>query len=369
MANAYALVNSQAVYEGQRSADPDKRVFILTRSAFSGVQRYASATWSGDVSADWDSLRKQIPAGLNFALSGVPWWTTDVGGFAVRRKWSRQDPKPADVEEWRELVTRWFQFSTFSPLLRVHGQFPYREMWFFGADEGHRAYKTQLAFDSLRYRMLPYSYSVAADVTRRHGTIMRPLVMDFREDPEVLGIGDQFLFGPSLLVNPVTTQGATRREVYLPRGAGWYDFWTGARHEGGRRIDAPAPFESLPLYVKAGSILPMGPELQHTGEKPADPLTLWVYTGADAAFDLYEDDGVSYGYEKGAFATIPMRWDEAKATLTVGPRSGSFPGMVEKREIRVVFVSKAAPVGHSETPTGARSVTYDGKPVSVRPGS
>jgi alpha-D-xyloside xylohydrolase len=369
MANAYALVNSQAVYEGQRSADPDKRVFILTRSAFSGVQRYASATWSGDVSADWDSLRKQIPAGLNFALSGVPWWTTDVGGFAVRRKWSRQDPKPADVEEWRELVTRWFQFSTFSPLLRVHGQFPYREMWFFGADEGHRAYKTQLAFDRLRYRMLPYSYSVAADVTRRHATIMRPLVMDFREDPEVLGIGDQFLFGPSLLVNPVTTQGATRREVYLPRGAGWYDFWTGERHEGGRRIDAPAPFESLPLYVKAGSILPMGPELQHTGEKPADPLTLWVYTGADAAFDLYEDDGVSYGYEKGAFATIPMRWDEAKATLTVGPRSGSFPGMIEKREIRVVFVSKAAPVRHSEAPTGARSVTYDGKPVSVRPGS
>jgi alpha-D-xyloside xylohydrolase len=365
MANAFALVNSQAVYEGQRGADPDKRVFILTRSAFAGVQRYASATWSGDVSADWASLRAQIPAGLGFTLSGVPWWTTDVGGFAVPRKWSRADPRPEDVEEWRELVTRWFQYSTFAPLLRVHGQFPNREMWFFGADEGHRAYKTQLAFDRLRYRMLPYTYSVAADVTRRHGSIMRPLVMDFRDDPAVSAISDQFLFGPSLLVSPVTSPGATRRAVYLPRGAGWYDFWTGAYHEGGGRIDAPAPYESLPLYVKAGSILPMGPELQHTGEKPADPLTLWVYQGADASFELYEDDGVSYGYEKGAFATVPLRWDEASRTLTVGARAGSYPGMAASRELRVVFVSKAAAVGHSPAPSAVRSVRYLGDTVAV----
>jgi alpha-D-xyloside xylohydrolase len=365
MANAFALVNSQAVYEGQRAADPDKRVFILTRSAFAGVQRYASATWSGDVSADWDSLRKQIPAGLNFALSGVPWWTTDVGGFTVRRKWAAPDPRPEHVEEWRELVTRWFQFGTFCPLLRVHGQFPNREMWFFG-DESHRAYKTQLAFDQLRYRMLPYAYSLAADVTRRHATIMRPLVMDFREDPEVLGIGDQFLFGPSLLVNPVTAPGVTRRPVYLPRGASWYDFWTGVHHEGGRRIDASAPYESLPLYVRAGSILPMGPELQHSGEKPADPLTLWVYTGADAAFELYEDDGVSYGDEQGAFATIPLRWEEASGTLSIGVRTGSFQGMVTARELRVVFVSRATAVGHSPLPGAARSVRYDGRPVEIR---
>jgi alpha-D-xyloside xylohydrolase len=158
MANAYVLASSQAVYEGQRAADPDKRVFILTRSAFAGVQRYASATWSGDVSTDWTSFRKQIAAGLNFALSGVPWWTTDTGGFAVPRKWSTPNPKPEDVEEWRELGTRWFQFSTFCPLLRVHGQFPNREMWFYGGDENHRAYQTQLAFDRLRYRMLPYTY-------------------------------------------------------------------------------------------------------------------------------------------------------------------------------------------------------------------
>jgi alpha-D-xyloside xylohydrolase len=363
MANAYVLANSQAVYEGQRRADPDTRVFILTRSAFAGVQRYASAVWSGDVSADWASLRAQIPAGLNMALSGVPWWTTDTGGFTVRRKWSRPDPAPEDVEEWRELVTRWFQFSTFCPLLRVHGQFPHREMWSFGG-EGHKAYKTQLAFDRLRYRMLPYAYSLAADVTRRHATLMRPLVMDFRDDPEVLAIGDQFLFGPALLVSPVTAPGATRRPVYLPRG-GWYDFWTGAYFGGGRRIDAPAPYESLPLHVRAGSILAMGPELQFTGEKPADPVTLWVYAGRDASFELYEDDGVSYAYEKGAFATIPVLWDEASGMLAVGERTGAFPGMPASREFRAVLVAPDRPLGHAPAPPAAIPVRYEGRAVRV----
>jgi alpha-D-xyloside xylohydrolase len=364
LANAYVVPNSQAIYEGQRAADPDKRVFILTRSAFAGSQRYASATWSGDISADWDSLRRQIPAGLNMSLSGIPWWTTDIGGFTVPRRWSGRNPKPEDVEEWRELFTRWFQVATFWPLLRVHGQFPHREMWFFG-DENHRAYRTQLAFDRLRYRMLPYTYTLAADVTHKHATILRPLVMDFASDPNVLEIGDQFLFGPSLLVNPVTRKGATSRPVYLPRAA-WYDFWTGAFHEGGRRIEAPAPFESLPLFVKAGSILPMGPELQQTFEKPADPLTLWVYAGADAAFELYEDDGVSYAYETGAFATIPLSWSERSGTLSVGARKGAFPGMLASRELRIVFVSKAAAVGHAPAPEGVRSLRYEGQPLAIR---
>lgn len=372
MANAYVLPSSQAVYEGQRAADPTKRVFILTRSAFAGSQRYAAASWSGDVSSDWDSLRKQIPAGLNMALSGIPWWTTDVGGFAVPRKWSGRNIRPEDVEAWRELVTRWFQYATFTPLLRVHGQFPYREMWHFGGDTKHRAYETQLAFDRLRYRMLPYSYSLAGAVTHRDATPMRPLVMDFREDPEVHGIGDQFLFGPSLLVSPVTAPGVTVRSVYLPGdesgrgpGAGWYDFWTGVHHPGGRRIDTLAPYESLPLFVRAGSILPMGPELQHTGEKPADPLTLWVYSGADASFELYEDDGTSYGYEQGLFSTIPLRWDEAMATLTIGARRGSFPGMLATRELRVVFVSRDAALPHSPTPPVARTLRYDGGSLEV----
>jgi alpha-D-xyloside xylohydrolase len=365
MANAYALVSSQAVYEGQREADPDKRVFILTRSSFAGAQRYAAATWSGDVSSDWTSLAKQIPAGLNMSLSGIPWWTTDIGGFAVPQKWSGQNPGPEDVEEWRELVTRWFQYGTLCPLTRVHGQPPFREMWLFG-DEDDRAYRTQLAFDKLRYRMLPYNYSLAADVTRRHRTVMRPLVMDFGADPKTLEITDEYMFGPALLVNPVTRRGATTRVVYLPRGADWFDFWTGSWTAGGQTLDAPAPLESLPLYVRAGSILPMGPELQYTDEAAADPLTLWVYTGADAAFELYEDDGVTYGYEKGAFATIPLRYEDASGTLTIGERTGSYPGMPETRSLRVVFVSKQRAVGHAPSPAGAREVEYDGSELTIR---
>jgi alpha-D-xyloside xylohydrolase len=368
MANAFALVSSEAIYEGQRSAAPDQRVFILTRSAFAGIQRYASATWSGDVAADWDNFRKQIPAGLNFSLSGVPWWTTDTGGFTVRRKWAAAEPEPEDLAEWRELNTRWWQFGTFNPLLRSHGQFPRREMWFFrepGSDSGGAAYETMLAFDRLRYRMLPYTYTLASRVSRNDETILRPLVMDFREDPNVRAIGDQFLFGPALLVNPVTHAGATEREVYLPSGAGWYDFWTGNYIAGGQRIEAPAPLESLPIYARAGSIVPMGPELQYTDEKPADPLTVWVYTGADAEFELYEDDGVSYGYERGAFSTLPFTWDETAGRLTIGERSGAFPGMLEEREIRVVLVSPERPIGHAATAADAIRVTYFGVAVTV----
>jgi alpha-D-xyloside xylohydrolase len=372
MANAFALVSSEAIYEGQRSVAPDQRVFILTRSAFAGIQRYASATWSGDVAADWDNFRKQIPAGLNFSLSGVPWWTTDIGGFTVRRKWATEDPTPEDLVEWRELNTRWWQFGTFTPLLRSHGQYPRREMWNFtesgepGPGSGGRTYETMLAFDRLRYRLLPYTYTLASRVSRHDETILRPLVMDFRDDPQVLAIGDQFLFGPALLVNPVTRPGATQREVYLPAGAGWYDFWTGKYLEGGQRIDAAAPLESLPVYARAGSIVPIGPELQYTDEKPADPLTLWVYTGADAEFELYEDDGVSYGYERGAFSTIRFNWDEASRRLTIGERQGGgFPGMLEDREIRVVLVSPERPIGHAPEITGALSLSYFGDAVTV----
>jgi alpha-D-xyloside xylohydrolase len=370
MANAYVLTSSQAFYEGQRGTDPTKRVFLLTRSAFAGSQRYAAATWSGDVASDWDNFRKQVPAGLNMALSGIPWWTTDIGGFATPRKWSRQDPKPEDVEEWRELVTRWFQYGTFCPLTRSHGQFPYREMWNFGGEE-HKAYKTMLAFDKLRYRMLPYTYSLAGAVTHKDAMLMRPLVAEFRQDPEVARIGDEFLLGPGLLVSPVTSRGATMREVYLPRdpsraaGDGWYDFWSGAFKEAGLRFQAPAPYESLPVFVRAGSILPMGPELQFTTEKPADPLTVWVYTGRDGRFELYEDDGTSYGYEQGQFATIPLSWDEAKGALTIGARSGSFPGMLAKRQVRVVFVSQNKAVPHSAAPEAAATAAYEGQAIVI----
>jgi alpha-D-xyloside xylohydrolase len=364
MLNAYPLVNSEAVYEGQRAAAPNQRVFILTRSGFAGLQRYGTAMWSGDISATWTAMRKQIPAGLSFSLSGVPYWTMDTGGFSVPARFSRQNPTPEDVDEWREQNTRWFQFGTFVPLLRVHGEFPYREMWYFGG-ESHPAYQTMLKFDRLRYRLLPYIYSLAGGVTHDGSSIMRGLVMDFRTDAKAREIGDQYMFGPALLINPVTTYKARSRSVYLPKAAGWYDFWTGVAFSGGQAIDAPAPYESLPLFVKAGSIIPFGPELQYTAEKAADPITLYVYAGADGAFTLYEDEGLNYNYEKGAFTRIPIRWNDSTRTLTIGKCEGSFPGMLGERTFEIVLVSKNNPVGFSFTPKADRSVRYSGEVVRV----
>ena len=365
MLNAYPLVNSEAVYEGQRAAAPNQRVFILTRSGFAGLQRYGTAMWSGDISATWTAMRKQIPAGLSFSLSGIPYWTMDTGGFSVPARFSRQNPTPEDVDEWREQNTRWFQFGTFVPLLRSHGEFPYREMWYFGG-ESHPAYQTMLKFDRLRYRLLPYIYSLAGGVTQEGSSIMRGLVMDFRTDPKARDIGDQYMFGPALLVNPVTSYKARSRSVYLPKAAAWYDFWTGAASSGGQTIDAPAPYESLPLFVKAGSIIPFGPELQYTAEKSADPITLYVYAGADGAFTLYEDEGLNYNYEKGAFTRIPIQWNDPTRTLTIAKREGSFPGMLSERTFEIVLVSKNKPAGFSFTPKADRIVRYSGEIVKVK---
>jgi alpha-D-xyloside xylohydrolase len=365
MLNAYSLVNSRGVYEGQRAAAPDQRVFILTRSGFAGQQRYAAATWSGDITSTWTAMRAQIPAGLGYSLSGMPYWTMDIGGFSVPPRFAREEPSPEDAEEWRELNARWFEFGTFVPLLRVHGEFPYREMWQLGG-ESHPAYQAELKFDRLRYRLLPYVYSLAGAVTHESGTMLRPLVMDFRSDPRAREVGDEFLFGPAFLVSPVTTYKARSRSVYLPPAAGWYDFWTGAAVAGGQTIDAPAPYDSMPLHVRAGSIVPFGPELQYTGEKPAEPITLVVYAGADGAFTLYEDDGTSYAYEKGAFARIPMRWSDATRTLTIERRQGTFPGMLTERRFDLVLVSKGKPVGFSFTPRADRTVRYHGDAVEVR---
>jgi alpha-D-xyloside xylohydrolase len=362
--NAYSLVNSEAVYDGQRQAAPDQRVFILTRSAFAGQQRYAAATWSGDITSTWGAFRAQIPAGLSFALSGLPYWTTDIGGFSVPPRFASDRQSPEAADEWRELNARWFQFGTFCPLLRVHGQFPYREMWQLG--EGALAYHSGLKFDRLRYRLLPYNYSLAAMVTFDGGTIMRPLVMDFPEDANVWNIGDEYMFGPAFLVNPVTTYKARSRSVYLPSGSEWYDFWTGAIIPGGQTFEADAPLYSLPLYVRAGSIVPLGPELRYTTEKPQDPITLYVYTGRDADFTLYEDDGVSYGYERGARSRIPVRWSERSRTLTIGQRQGAFPGMLQARTFTVVFASKTKPVRATLNPPPDRTVRYSGVAVEVR---
>ncbi len=362
--NAYSLVNSEAVYDGQKAAAPDQRVFILTRSGFAGQQRYAAATWSGDITSTWTAFRAQIPAGLSFSLSGIPYWTTDIGGFSVPSRFATERPTPEDAEEWRELNARWFQFGTFCPLQRVHGQFPYREMWHLGG-ESHPAYQAELKFDRLRYRMLPYVYSLAGDITQRAGTMMRALVMDFRNDAKARAIGDEYMFGPAFLVSPVTAYKARRRTVYLPAGAGWYDFWTGRTLTGGQSLEVDAPYDALPLHIRAGSIIPFGPELQYTTEKRPDPITLYVYAGADGAFALYEDEGVNHAYERGAFTWIPLRWNDATATLTIGAREGSFPGMLDERTFEVVLVSKTKPAGFSFTPTPDRTVRYNGSAVDV----
>ncbi len=365
MLNAYSLMNSKTVYEGQRSVAPDQRVFILTRSAFAGNQHYGAAVWSGDITSTWTALRLQIPAGLGMSVSGIPYWTMDIGGFSVPARFAAEHPTAEDAEEWRELNARWFEFGTFVPLLRVHGEAPKREMWELGGEK-HPAYQAELKFDRIRYRLLPYMYSLAGAVTHEGGTIMRPLVMDFRADAKARDVTDQYLFGPSFLVSPVTTYRARSRAVYLPSPASWYDLWTGTNVAGGQSIEAPAPYDSMPIHVKAGSIVPTGPEIMYTDEKPADPIVLWIYAGADGQFTLYEDDGVTYSYENGDFARIPIRWNDAARTLTIAKREGSFAGMQKERTFEVVFVSKAKPVGFSFAPKADKSVRYDGTPVELK---
>jgi alpha-D-xyloside xylohydrolase len=519
--NAYSLMTTEAVYRGQRASDPGKRVFILTRSAFAGQQRNAAATWSGDVEATWDVFGKQVAAGINFGLSGLPYWTTDIGGF-----FANEYPRGGEDPAYQELFTRWYQWGAFCPLFRVHGTTVPREIWRFG-EPGSWAYDTQLRFDRLRYRLLPYVYSLAGQVTHGAGTILRGLVFDFRADPHVRGIKDQHMFGPAFLVSPVleplrygalhasdvgepippaalttpdgaagalrgdyfadkslTRTAATRmdaaidfewgqnaplpevpfdqwsarwtgrlrapetgeyqfatvaddgvrlwvggtlviddwrghgpeyhsgrvtleagrqydvrfeyydeilgatvklrwtrpssrraadtppaeqmkRRVYLPAGADWYDFWTGDRLAGGRSVDVPAPLETMPLHVRAGSIVPFGPHLQYAGEKPADPIELRLYPGADGRFDLYEDEGDGYAYEKGVSATIPIEWSEARQALTIGARRGSFPGMLERRRFHVVFVKEAHGTGVEPTPRPDATVEYVGQPLTV----
>jgi alpha-D-xyloside xylohydrolase len=354
-ANEFPLLTTTAVYEGQREASDKKRVFILSRSAYTGAQRNAVTAWSGDVDPNWETFRRQIPAGLNYSLSGLPYWTTDIGGFVAANP---------DEPAYRELFVRWFEFGTFCPIFRVHGTRTtnQNELWSYGPD----AQETLVAYDNLRYRLMPYIYSLAWKTTSEGYTIMRPLVMDFREDIRAQNIGDQFLFGPAILVNPVTEPGATARHLYLP-AAKWYDFWTGATIQGGRALDAPSPIDRMPLYVRAGSILPLGPDVEYAAEKAADPIEVRVYRGANGAFTLYEDENDTYHYEKGAYATILFSWDDATHTLTIGDRTGSFPGMLENRAFRVIFVSENHGTGGGLTENADRTVRYSGKRISVMP--
>jgi alpha-D-xyloside xylohydrolase len=359
--NAYPLMNSRAVYDGQRSAAPDQRVFILTRSGFAGIQRYATVTWSGDITSTFSTLRKQIAAGLGFSISGTPYWTSDTGGYTMEPRLARaRDGEPLD--EWRELNARWFQFSTFCPILRVHGTDRPREMWNIG-DETTAVYRTQLEFDRLRYALFPYIYSLAGAVTHDGSTMMRPLVMDFRNDAKARELTDQYMFGPAFLVSPVTEYKARSRAVYLPGGSGWYDFWTGRQHDGAATITADAPLERMPLFVRAGSIIPVGPDQQYTGEKPRDALTLYVYAGRDGQFSLYEDEGRTYGYERGQFSRIPLSWNEAARTLTIGARAGAFPGMPRSRTFNVVMVTREGAAPYAGARAQGRTLRYEGQAV------
>jgi alpha-D-xyloside xylohydrolase len=374
--NAYPTLNSQAVYEGQRKSAPDQRVFILTRSGFAGMQRYATASWSGDITSTWTAMKKQIAAGLGYSISGLPYWTMDSGGFSVPARFNNSRD-PAAVDEWRELNTRWLQFAAFVPLMRSHGEAPLREMWQFGGETSD-AYKAQLKITQLRYRLLPYIYSLAGDVTQNNATFMRPLAMDFPNDKTARDINDQFMFGPAFMVSPVTEFKARNRKIHVPLAmGGWYDFWTGKNvmgvvdDNGGvatyPEFEIAAPYDQIPLHVRAGSIIPVGPDLQYTTEKKSDPLTLYVYTGADGHFTVYEDDGLTYQYEKGAFSQIPLTWNETTKTLTLGKRQGSFPTMLATRTINVIFVTPQKSVPYAPDTKPDQTVQYTGDAVEVTP--
>jgi alpha-D-xyloside xylohydrolase len=360
--NAYPLENTKGIYEGQRETNPDKRAFILTRSAFAGSQHYGAAIWSGDISATWGNMKDQIAAGINFSLSGIPYWTMDIGGFATEQRY--QNPQGEDLVEWREQNTRWYQFGTFCPLFRVHGQFPYREIYNI-APEGSPAYKSMLYYDKLRYRLMPYIYSLAGWSYVKDYTIMRGLIMDFGNDAEVKNINDEYMFGPSLLINPVYTYKAIQRNVYLPSGQGWYDLYSGKYFEGGQKINADAPYERMPVFVKEGSIISFGVDLQYTNEKPEDKITLYIYAGHDAQFDLYEDEDTNYNYEQGKYSIIPIKYNEQTKTLTIGKREGSFDGMLAKRTFNIVWITKDKPVALNFD-VSEKSVLYKGDEVSEK---
>ncbi|MDQ2862504.1 MAG: DUF5110 domain-containing protein [Bacteroidota bacterium] len=361
--NAYPLVNAKVIYEGQRAVNSGRRVFTLTRSAYGGSQRYAAAVWSGDIGSRWHDMRNQISAGVNFSMSGLPYWTMDAGGFAVEHRYEHATGN--DLKEWKELMTRWYQFSVFCPLFRVHGQFPVREI-FNVSSAGEPAYETMLYYDKLRYRLLPYIYSTAAKSYFDNYTIMRGLVMDFPNDKNVININDEYLFGNSFLVNPVCTFNATNRQVYLPAGTGWYNLYNGKYQDGGVTISADAPFSRMPVFVKEGSIIPFGPAMQYATQKKADTISLFIYTGKNASFTLYEDDDTTYNYEKGKYASIAFNYDENSKELTIQNRQGNFPGMLQKRFFNIYWVKKDKPVELNFDKKYNTQIWYAGKKTLIK---
>ena len=342
----YPLMVSQAVSEGQRETSSDKRVCILTRSAFPGQQRYGIINWSGDIGGTWEVFRIQIVAGLNYTITGFPYWTTDIGGFFRPGRSQYTD------EKYHELLTRWYQWGTFNPIFRMHGYMTETEPWKYGQKVEDNMRKML----NLRYQLLPYIYSEAWQITKNGSTIMRPLVMDFNGDTAAVNSKFQYMFGKSLLVAPVTEANVNQWNVYLPIDADWFDFWTGKHFAGGQTIKTDAPLDKIPLFVKAGSVIPMGKVIQSSAEK-SDTLEIRVYEGADARFELYEDEGDNYNYEKGLYSTITFRWDDKAQKLTISDRKGSFPGMLKNRSFTIVKISSAD--------KKEKVVNYTGKSVKI----
>ncbi|MEN2787003.1 TIM-barrel domain-containing protein [Sphingomonas qilianensis] len=362
--NSFPLMNSAAFYDGWRAFKPDVRPFLLTRSGFGGLQRNGAAVWSGDVASRWYDLRAQISAGVNTSFSGLPNWTHDIGGFALEDRYAAAKPLPADLDEWRELNLRWFQFGAFSPLFRSHGEPPFREIYEI-SPAGSPMRASMVWYDELRYRLMPYIYTVAADTWFKDGSIMRGLVMDWPNDAQARTVNDEFLFGKAFLAAPVTEYKARTRKVYLPDAdQTWYDYHSGQAYRGGRTITATAPLERMPLFVRAGSIVPMGPVQQYVDQLPDAPITLVVYTGANGQFSLYEDDGRSEQYRSGAFSRVALNYDEASGTLTLGAREGKgYANMPASRTIKVRWIGpNQSADAASATDT---TVTYTGAAMTV----
>jgi alpha-D-xyloside xylohydrolase len=361
--NAYALENAEAIYDGQRATDNNKRVFLLTRSGFAGLQRYSTATWSGDIATRWEDMKAQIPAGINFSMSGIPYWTMDNGGFCVEKRYENAKEGSSDRDEWRELNTRWHQFGAFVPLFRTHGQFPLREIWNI-APETHPAYKSMLYYTQLRYRLIPYIYSLAGKTYFNDYTIMRGLSMDFGYDKQVLNIGDQYMFGNALMINPVYEYKARNREIYFPAGTIWYDLYNGKMIRGGQLLNISAPYEKMPVFVAAGSIIPTGSIIQNTKQNQTD-LTIYVYAGKNGKFTLYEDENVNYNYERGKYSTIDFVYNDKNKTLTISNRKGSFDGMPLQRNFKIIYISEKNISGIDSNSVNFKTINYSGSTATL----
>jgi alpha-D-xyloside xylohydrolase len=365
--NTYSLMHTTGLYNNWRKDIPGKRAFFLVRQAFAGQQRNATTLWSSDVTCTWRAFKSQVPQGINACASGIPYWTSDIGGYHLN--WDAPDwSTPAN----RELFTRWFQFGSFCPIFRIHGK---GERALFSDNWDAKTKAILLNYDNLRYRLMPYIYSLSWKVTHQGYTIMRSLAFDFTNDTKIYSIPDEYMFGSAFLVSPVTHSMINQengnliqdtRKVYLPEKTTWFNFWTGKTYKGGQTIDANAPVETLPLYIKAGSIVPMGPFLQYATEKPANPLELRIYPGANGSFTLYEDENNTYDYEKGMFATISFKWNDAGRELIIGKRQGSFPGMLKDRTFKIILVSPTKGTGVAITKNPDKTVQYNGNEQTIK---